>query len=113
VPVHVGTASRAIQLQRAAMPRFVDPDATPQHVRPRTTILSQGLTGNGDDPKPPPYYVHEEEVPRTGVTVSGALRRARWFDGRTVIWHGRTAACGRGEVDSGLRFDVVEKVDFR
>jgi hypothetical protein len=113
VPVHVGTGSRAIQLQRAAMPRFVDPDATPQHVRPRTSILRQGLTGDGDDPKPPPYYVHEEEVPRTGVTVSGALRRARWFDGRTVIWHGRTTAPGRGEVDSGLRFDVVEPVDLR
>lgn len=107
LPVHVGTGSRAIQLQRAAMPRFVDPAAGAQRVRPRTSILRQGLV---DDAAldAPPYFLHEEEVPRTGVTVSGVLRRTRWLDGRTVIWHGRTATTGRGEVDSGLRFDVVE-----
>jgi hypothetical protein len=111
VPVHVGTGSRAIQLQRAAMPRITDPAAGPQRIRPRTSILRQGLTDD-DAPNPPPYYLHEEEVPRTGVTVSGALRRTRWIDGRTVIWHGRTASTGRGEVDSGLRFDVVEPVEL-
>jgi capsid protein len=112
LPVHVGTGSRAIQLQRASMPRFVDPAAVPQHVRPRTTILRQGLTDD-DALHPPSYFINEEEVPRAGVTVSGALRRARWFDGRTVIWHGRTATSGRGEVDSGLRFDVVDPVDVK
>jgi hypothetical protein len=54
--------------------------------------------------------INEEEVPRTGVVVSGALRRARWVGGRTVVWHARGVTTGRGEVDSGLRFDVVEPV---
>lgn len=110
LPVHSDSALRAIRLQRASMPRFVDPDDDPQLVRPRTSILRHGLSDQ--DTIVEQYYVNEEEVPRTGVTVNGALRRARWLDGRTVVWHGRTVVSGRGEVDSGLRFDVVEPVDL-
>jgi hypothetical protein len=111
LPVHADAGLRAIRLQRASMPRFVDPAADPQLVRPRTTILRHGLSDQ--DEVLEPYWLNEEEVPRTGVTVSGALRRARWLDGRTVVWHGRTVATGRGEVDSGLRFDVVEPAELR
>ena len=58
IPVHVANDNREIQLQRASMPRTVgdDPQALPQalrKVKPRTTLLRQGL----DDAKPVPYFV--------------------------------------------------------
>lgn len=109
LPVHKPADTRAIRLQRGAMPRFL-PDRTVP-VRPRTSILRAGLAD--DDTQTTPLFVAEEEVPRAGVQVRGALRRARWLDGRVVVWHGRTVTPGRGEVDSGLRFDVVEPKDDR
>jgi hypothetical protein len=110
IPVHVDGGDRAIQLQRASMPRFVHPEDAPQPVRPRTSILRYGLSAA--DVVLDAYLLEEEEVPRIGVTVSGGLRRTRWVDGRTVVWHGRSVASGRGEVDSGLRFDVVEPAEI-
>lgn len=110
VPVHAAGSTREIVLQRASMPRFVPP-GTPQPVRPRTTILRPGIAA--DDTQASPYLLNEEEVPRAGVNVQGALRRARWLGGTTVVWHGRTVLSGRGETDSGLRFDVVEQHDPR
>ena len=43
VPVHVDGSSREIQLQRAAMPRFLEGDLSPfpEKVRPRTSLLSE------------------------------------------------------------------------
>jgi hypothetical protein len=117
LPVHKPADTREIRLQRAAMPRFVPASTRPgsvetvQPVRPRTTILRPGVSD--DDASAAPYFVNEEEVPRAGVNVNGALRRARWLGGRTVVWHGRTVASGRGETDSGLRFDVVKPRDPR
>jgi hypothetical protein len=108
VPVHRPSSTREIRLLRAAMPRFVDGDEQP--VRPRTSILRPGLVG---DTQTSAYLLDEEEVPRAGVNVNGALRRARWLDGATVVWHGRTVATGRGETDSGLRFDAIEVRDPR
>jgi hypothetical protein len=107
LPVHTPQSTRQIHLQRAAMPRFL-PDG-PQPVRPRTSILKPGQVGT----ELPSYFLNEEEVPRAGVNVQGTLRRARWLDGATVVWHGRTVVSGRGEADSGLRFDVVERRDPR
>jgi hypothetical protein len=69
------------------------------------------LPADDDLPETSAYLLNEEEVPRAGVNVHGAMRRARWLDGRTVVWHGRTVVSGRGEVDAGLRFDVVERRD--
>jgi hypothetical protein len=117
LPVHKPADTRAIRLQRAAMPRFVPPTTDPanpaltQLVRPHTSILRAGVSE--DDQTAAPYFVNEDEVPRAGINVNGALRRARWLGGRTVVWHGRTVVTGRGETDSGLRFDVVEPKDPR
>jgi hypothetical protein len=109
VPVQTGDAMREIALRRAAMPRFVP--GGPQPVRPRTAILRPGVAD--DDASAAPYLIDEEEVPRAGVNVRGTLRRARWLDGRAVVWHGRTVVSGRGETDSGLRFDTVSPRDPR
>jgi hypothetical protein len=106
VPVHETGSNRAIRLQRASMPRFVQGET--QRVRPLTTILRPGLAASDQLPEVQPYLLNEEEVPRAGVNVHGAMRRARWLGGKTVVWHGRTVVSGRGEVDAGLRFDVVE-----
>ena len=67
MPTHVIGSVREIQLQRSRMLRIIPGDPNPPvKVPPRTTLIRQGL----DLAKPQPYYVHEEEVPRAGSTVS-------------------------------------------
>jgi hypothetical protein len=102
IPVHVPGDNREIQLQRGAMPRILD-DQVPRvaKVRPRTTLLRPGLDANQ------PYFVHEEEVPRVGTRLSMAFQRARWYDGRPVIWLGTRRSTGRGEASSGLDWDRI------
>ena len=65
VPEHVQNDNRQIQLRRAAMPRYLvnDPAPTFERVRPRTTLMSEGLD------KKQPYRIHEEEVSRAGTHV--------------------------------------------
>jgi hypothetical protein len=101
VPEHVSGSNRQIQLRRAAMPRFLAHDQAPtfERVRPRTTLLSEGLT----DKKP--YRIHEEEVSRAGTHVLQAYQRTRWNDGRVFTWLGVEKRTGRGEGHSGLAFD--------
>ncbi|WP_254532748.1 hypothetical protein [Natrinema gelatinilyticum] len=52
--------------------------------------------------------IPEAEVPRAGTTVTRTYQLARWMDGTTHLWSGRTATPGRGETSSGLQFDVLE-----
>jgi hypothetical protein len=113
IPVHVANDNREIQLQRASMPRTVgdDPQALPQalrKVKPRTTLLRQGL----DDAKPVPYFVFEEEVPRAGARVFQYYQRTRGCDdgticGRVLTWLRAEKQTGRGEGSSGLVFDQL------
>lgn len=91
IPVHVTGSSRKVQLQRAAMPE-------------QRNIFGRVLR------VPSPYYVDEEEVPRAGKIVSRSYQRARWIDGRTLVWIGRRVTTGRGEGHSGLAFDQVENL---
>ena len=104
IPVHVPDDNRETQLQRAAMPRVLegDPDA-PLPVRPRTSLLRQGLEGAA----PAPYLLHEEEVPRAGVRVTQSFQRTRWRNGRVWLWLGVRKQTGRGEGSSGLAFDRI------
>lgn len=90
IPVHRPGNNRSVQLQRARMPQ----DAGAPSRAPRTAIL---------DIKP--YFVNEEEVPRSGKLVTRGYQRARWLDGRTLTWIGRRVTTGRGEGSSGLAFD--------
>ncbi|MCA1577968.1 MAG: hypothetical protein LC794_11485 [Acidobacteria bacterium] len=106
VPVHKPRDTRAIRLQRASMPRFFLDSIAP--IRPLTGILRSGL--RHDNTQERPYFINEEEVTRAGVVVEATLQRARWQNGSTVVWYGRRKKSGRGEVDSGLRFDVIEPV---
>ena len=54
-----------------------------------------------------PYFVEEEEIPRAGAYVERSWQRARWIQGRTLIWVGRRKTAGRGEGGSNLAFDQV------
>jgi hypothetical protein len=102
IPVHVPNDVRATQLQRAAMPRLMDGDPDlPEKIRPRTTLLRDGL----DRTPTSAYYVHDEEVPRSGSLVSLAYQRTRWNNGKVVTWLGARKQIGRGEGASGLAFD--------
>ncbi len=103
VPVRLGSMlSRDIQLQRAAMPR-VNHGLANDRVRPRTKLLRHGLNGGNWAP----YFIHEEEVPRSGAVVSASWQRARWHDGKVVFWQGIRKQNGRGEGNSGLKFDYL------
>ncbi|WP_406306918.1 hypothetical protein OHA61_37755 [Streptomyces sp. NBC_00885] len=100
IPVHVPGDNREIQLQRGAMPRVLDgTTAPPVPVRPRTTLLAEGLSAGQ------PYFVHEEEVPRAGTRLCAAYNRTRMPNGRVVIWYGVRRSTGRGEGSSSLDWD--------
>lgn len=103
VPEHIPNDNRQIQLRRAAMPRYLANDPTPtfERVRPRTTLLREGL----DEQKP--YYIYEEEVPRAGMRVSELYQRTRWNNGKVFTWLGIKKHTGRGEGHSGLAFDQI------
>jgi hypothetical protein len=104
IPVRVPGDSREIQLQRASLPRVLD-GHRPEKVRPRTTLLREGI-GAGE-----PYFVHEEEVPRAGTRLTLAFNRTRRHDGRVVVWLSVRRATGRGEGASGLAFDRLTDTD--
>lgn len=70
-------------------------------------------TGRILNPEMNPYRVREEEVPRTGVTVSRVVHRSRWINGTTHMWIARRKQPGGGEGSSGLRFDVVHQTNPR
>lgn len=102
IPVHVPGDNRQIQLQRASLPRRLEGDPTPgDKIKPRTALLREGLD------RAEPYFVHEEEVPRSGVRVSQAFQRTRWTDGSVFVWLGARKRVGRGEGSSGLQFDQL------
>jgi hypothetical protein len=92
-----------IRLQRGRMARVV-PLAPKGTVEPRGDILRHGLD---QDPQEA-YYIHEEEVPRAGTHVTRAFQRTRWYNGRVFTWVGRAKTVGRGEGESGLRFDQIQ-----
>jgi putative peptidoglycan binding protein len=104
VPMHVPGDVRETQLQRAALPRLIEGGPKPpERVRPRTTLLRQGL----DQRQPVSYVVHEEAVPRAGAQVSVGFQRTRWRDGGVCVWLATRRQTGRGEGVSTLAFDSL------
>ncbi len=104
VPVHVPGSVREIQLQRGRMLRIVEGGPhPPPTVPPRTTMVRKGL----DVAPKRSYFVHEEEVPRSGALVTASFRRTRWQGGEAHVWLGVRKTTGRGERGSGLAFDAI------
>lgn len=121
LPIHLPGQNRAIQLQRASMPRWFNAEFSP--VRPRTAILRVGMHADAatasqlfvnaaEEIQNTPYFVFEEEAPRSGMIVEAAWQRTRWYGGQTVCWYGRRKRVARGEGASGLAFDQVIQVDY-
>lgn len=92
IPVHMEGSDSEIRLQRAKMP------------------LAEGPFGIVLTEKNPPYYINEEEIPRSGVTVQRSYQRARWINGKTCLWIGRNKSAGKGEGWSNLKFDQLEDI---
>jgi hypothetical protein len=106
IPVRLGVSiSRDIQLQRAAMPRVVGNLQPTERVRPRTSLLRDGYNATTNTWSR--SYIYEEEVPRSGAVLSRTWQRARAESGRVMLWLGRRKQNGRGEGNSGLRFDYL------
>lgn len=106
IPVRKGSVtSRQIQLRRAAMPRLI-PGVTPERIRPRTDLLKEGYDPTG--PTWNAYFIYEEEIPRSGAIVTRNWQRVRGMDGAVYTWLGRHKQNGRGEVNSGLEYDVIQ-----
>ncbi len=121
LPTHLPGQNRAIQLQRASMPRWFNDEFT--QIRPRTAILREGMHEDPDaaeqlnvnaseETQDQPYFVFEEEVPRSGVRIQSTWQRARWYDGKIVCWYGRRKRTSRGGGSSGLAFDTIIDVDY-
>lgn len=58
-----------------------------------------------------PYYVADEAVSKAGVEATRAFRLTRSSDGETHLWLARHVGPGRGPGWSGLRFDVVSRLE--
>jgi hypothetical protein len=89
IPVHAEGSNAEIRLQRGRMAGGEPP---------RGRLLREVKS---------PYFVEEEEVPRAGSYVERSWQRARWINGRTLIWVGRRKTAGRGEGASHLAFDQI------
>jgi hypothetical protein len=105
MPVHVPNSVREIQLQRSRMLRIIegDPNPIPAKIPPLTTLMRQGL----DSADKQSYFVHEEEIPRAGTTVTESFRRTRWTKGEAYVWLAVQKQTERGERSSGLAFDTI------
>ena len=99
LPVHLPGSVQDIQFQRASMPKLGSP--------PKEVIKAKGVFLTE---QPPPYFIHEEEIPYAGTILRRSWQRTRWYDGSTYLWIGRYRETGRGEGSSNLRFDAIEPI---
>ncbi|MFF8407565.1 hypothetical protein ACF06P_38775 [Streptomyces sp. NPDC015684] len=96
VPVPLAAESAAICLRRGQIPRFGADGARLPQIKAAGRIL---------EPEVKRVFFRDEEVPRSGVTVSRVPVVARGEDGRVFQWVGRRVRAGRGEASSALAFD--------
>lgn len=108
IATHEEGSNRETRLQRGSMPRIIegDPDDTIVKVKPRTSLLREGL----DQETKQSYYINEEEVPRAGINLTQSYQRSRWYSGRVFTWFGVRKRTDRGEASSHLSFDYLQPV---
>ncbi|MDQ5821818.1 MAG: hypothetical protein M3540_10285, partial [Actinomycetota bacterium] len=97
VPEQTPGGSTEVRLNRGTLPHF-GPDGAAVRAEPRGRILEPGTE----------LRLFDEEIPREGVRVDRSFQYARWIDGSTHLWIGRSKRPGRGEGSSGLRFDYLD-----
>ncbi len=103
IPVKIAEGNRETAFQRASFPRLLK-GLDPLPIRPRTSILQIGLTNKQWRL---PFYIYEEEIQRSGITVKKSWQRVRWYDGAVLLWQGYQKTNGQGEKYSGLQFDQL------
>ncbi|MFZ3493295.1 hypothetical protein ACODT5_08705 [Streptomyces sp. 5.8] len=96
VPVPLRADSAAVCLRRGQVPRFRSDGSRMPQVKAVGRIL---------EPEVKRVFFRDEEVPRSGVTVTRVPVVARGEDGRVFQWVGRRVRAGRGEASSALAFD--------
>lgn len=101
IAVNPDIQGRTIMLQRATMKRYIGNDYTDELIKPRTFILSPGIE-NAE-----PYFINEEATSKSGFVISTNFQRTRWYGGSTFTWLGHKVQTGRGEGNSGLKFDIL------
>lgn len=84
-----------VELRQAVMTSN-EPNEPYRDVKPLSRLLKHHMP-----------VLREEAVPKAGVRIQLTKQRIRWTDGKTYVWLGRKLQPGRGEGDSGLRFDGV------
>ena len=98
MPERQNAGTEQVRLRRARMATWQQ--HAPSDVGPKGELLEPSA----------PFYVYEEEVPRSGATVTRSWQWARWQDGGTHLWLQRRKRNGRGERSSGLEWDVLHDV---
>jgi hypothetical protein len=98
-PEHIDAGREAVRLRLVPLSRREAVDGVTT-VLPLGGILEAARGRNY-------FWLHEEEVPRSGVDVVRSHQRARWHDGSVHAWTTRRKGTGAGESASGLRFDTV------
>jgi metal-sulfur cluster biosynthetic enzyme len=89
----------SVKLCQAQMLRNEE-DQAPVPIRGFTRLLKPTTKGGV-------LMIDEEAVLRAGVRLQLTAQRVRWIDGKTYVWLGRKVLAGRGEGNSGLRFDFL------
>jgi hypothetical protein len=97
LPAQRAGSVQDIAFQRAAMPKLGTP--------PQEVVKAKGVLLN--EPTLP-WFVDEAEISVSGISVTRAFQRVRWYDGRTFVWIGRSRETGRGAGAGSLRFDQIE-----
>jgi hypothetical protein len=101
LPVRVPGSNHAVDLQLGQMLQYKPGVDT----NPKSKLLNQQQAQNNNNE----YRIKEEEIPRSGISVSRRFQRTRWINGSTYLWIGRRKNVGHGEGSSGLRFDIIEE----
>jgi len=100
-PLRMGPASQSAAFEigdlRFELARLLDADAGVP--TPQGRVLTPTLS------------LHDEELTRAGLEVTRTYQYARWIGGSTHCWTGRNAGIGRGEGQSGLRYDYLDLPD--
>lgn len=93
---------RALLLDADSLGKSIDEIA-----RPRGEILDPPASRlpAGEDT----YRLYDEEVTRSGRTVTRGYQFTRWIDGTGHLWSTRESGVGDTQLASGLAFDVLEE----
>lgn len=106
MPVQIKPRERSIRLQRAIMIRNEEKNI-PEEIKSMSHILNH--QNPRDLESKPIATLHEEAVLRAGLKLQLTKQRVRWIDGKTYVWQGRKVGTGRGEGNSGLKFDYLKE----